>query len=665
MHTWVVLDFETASACNLKKAGAWRYSEDPTTEILLLRYRVGSTKIAAWAPGDPIEPLASLASNPEIIFIAHGAGFEKAIWRNIMVPVFGFPDLPDIRWHDTMATCAMRALPLDLEDAANVLRLPCEKDMEGSRLTRGLSKARKDGSYDRTPETLARVGAYCDRDVEVETALFERLGWLPARERLVWLLDQRINQRGVRLDLDFVRGAQRLVDRASIPLEAEFSQITGGLKIGQRDKIILWCRDNGVVLPNMQKETLARLLGEEDEDAEYDPGALIVTLPPHVHRALSIRSLIGSASIKKLKTMDLCVCSDGRARGLLQYHAATPGRWGGRLIQPQNFPRGSLDRKALEDAGVTIDVIVRAIKEGDPEFLAMLTGSPPIESLLSSLRNALIPADDREYIVGDFSTVELRVNLGLAGQDDKIEMLRKGLDPYIDMAMKIYKRPLNKKDNPEERQTGKNSVLGLGFQMGWRKFQFKYAKEHPDEFCQEIVRIFREEWAPKIKYNWWDLEEAALRAVMDGTPQEARGVTYQREDAWLTARLPSGRKLWYFNPRTVRKRMPWDDTDIRLAWTYNAMKQGKLLTIDAYGGLLTENVVQALARDLLVNAMFKCEKENLPVVLTVHDELVTEPKAGHATAKMLEQIMTDIPDWAKAMKLPIAAECWQGNRYRK
>lgn len=308
---------------------------------------------------------------------------------------------------------------------------------------------------------------------------------------------------------------------------------------------------------------------------------------------------------------------------------------------------------------------MEAIKTGDPDFLEMIVGYPPVETVVSSLRHALIAGPDRKLVVGDFSTVELRINLALAGQEDKLALLKAGLDPYIDNAQLIHKRPLTKENNPKERQDGKNSVLGLGFQMGAAKFHLKYAKEHTIEFCKEVVRTFREVWAPKVPGNWYDLEEAALRTVVDGVPHEARGVLYQLENGWMTARLPSGRKLWYPEPTKCRKAMPWDPTDIRLAWTYKAMKMGQWRTIDAYGGLLTENVVQGLARDLMVSAMFKCEKNGLPVVLTVHDEIVTEPEKGNGDAKALEQIMCDIPDWAKHMQIPVAAETWEGDRYRK
>ena len=666
---WVCLDFETASAVDLKKAGAWRYAEDPTTEILCAAFAFGDDpeegRYYIWKPRqhrmitEAGSYLAQAATDPDVTFIAHNTSFEKAIWRNIMVPEYGFPDIPNSRWHDTMAMAAMRVLPQELEHCVQVLGLGEQKDTDGSRLTRSLSKPRKDGSYDRSPATLTRVEEYCAQDIRTEVALHKRLGWLPPGERSVWLLDQRINERGVRLDLEFIRAAQKIVDEASAPLLQEFKRLTG-VNVTQGEKFKSWLGAQGITVGSLDKEHVAALLGGDidDEDLETLEVAPDYELSDPVRRALSIRQLIGSASVKKLARMETCVCADGRARGLLQYHGAGPGRWAGRLLQPQNFPRGTLK----EDGEATpVDTVVDTILTGDHEYVDLILG-PPVEAVVSALRHAIISDEDRRLVVGDFATIELRVNLALAGQQDKIDLLAAGLDPYVDMASQIYKRPIDKKKDPAERQTGKNSVLGLGFQMGAPKFRLRYAKDQPIEFCNNVVRVFRKEWAPLVPSNWYDLDAAAIDAVHRKRPCEAHGVLYQLEDGWLTARLPSGRKLWYFNPRPIRKAMPWDETDIRLAFTYQAMKKGQWATIDAFGGLLTENVVQALARDLMVAAMFKCEKNGLPVVLTVHDEIVTEPLVADADPKALEQIMQDRPDWAIAMNIPVKAECWAGEQ---
>lgn len=620
------------------------------------------------------EKLYELVMDPETIFIAHNAQFEKAIWRRVMVEQFKWPDIPNSRWHDTLAIAAMRALPQELDLCTRVLELSQEKDTEGSRLTKSLSKVKKDGYYDRSPETLAKVAAYCQQDIRTEVGLHQRLGWMPGSERAVWLLDQRINERGVRLDLEFVRAAQTVVDRASIPLVAEFGALTGGLKPGQRDKVLQWCQSQGVAVANMQKDYLAALLGEtEDGEAPEDPFAELnedidpVELPDNVHRALSIKQLVGSASIKKLARMQACVCGDGRARGLLQYHGAGPGRWAGRLLQPQNFPRGTvkLDEKAPDPA-----IVVEAIMTGDPDYVESLIG-PPVETVVGSLRHAIVADLKRSLVVGDFAGIEARIVLALAGQHDKTALMASGQDVYLHMAEDIYKQPrgsMNRKTHAIERQTGKNSVLGCGFQMGWRKFKARYCPEQPDEFAQQVIKAYREDWAPQVPKVWRGLEQAALKTVWDKVPHEAFGVEYRLEDGWMTARLPSGRKLWYFDPQKCRKAMPWstdEDPDIRMAWTYKAMKLGRWRTIDAFGGLLTENVVQALARDLLVAAMFKCERNDLPVVLTVHDEIVAEALTHHAEPALLESIMCDIPQWAKEIQVPVSAECWAGRRYRK
>jgi DNA polymerase len=667
----ITLDFETASMCDLKKAGAWRYSEDLSTEIICLAFEDigGKGDISTWTPhdvqGDSIADgvLRAFAADPNVTFIAHNAAFEKAIWRNIMVPVYGFPDIPNSRWHDTLAVCAMRQIPQDLDRAAMALRLPQLKDKEGSKLVKSLSKPNKQGRYDRSRPTMEKVYEYCRQDVRTEAALHARVGWLPPGERSVWLLDQRINERGVRLDLAFVQRAQEIVDKASVPLLQEFSTLTGGLKPSQGAATIAWAKEQGADIPNLTKETVAQLLGGDDDDegSENDDPDDGIELSETVRRALTIRATVGSASVKKLSRMAACVCADGRARGLLQYHGAGPGRWAGRLLQPQNFPRGTLKQDGEAPDPQTV---VDAIMTGDPEWVQSVLG-PPIETVVGGLRHAIIAAPGRLLVSGDFAQIEARLVLALAGQDDKLELFRQNKSPYIDMAQAIYKRPIDKKKDPAEYLKGKNSVLGLGFQMGANKFFSRYCKGQSLEFATGVVTTYRKEWAPLVPKVWYALDNAAVKTVHEGKPHEAYGVLYQLEDGWLSARIPSGRKLWYFNPQPIRKAMPWDDTDIRLAWTYQAMKLGQWKTIDAFGGLLTENVVQALARDLMCAAMFKAERNGMPIVLTVHDEIVCEPLEADADELALAQIMCDMPDWAKALQLPVATETWTGERYRK
>lgn len=669
-------DFETASGCDLKRAGAWRYAEDISTEVLCFSFGPDHDHLKTWFPGlDAEHPitleLKTLAADDSVTWIAHNSQFEKAIWRRIMMLTYGFDNIPNSRWHDTMAVAAMKVLPQKLERLIQVLRLPHEKDMEGNKLTLSFSRANKQGYFPTLlPHLLERVGDYCETDCKGEFDVHNRLGWLPPGERRVWLLDQRINERGVRLDMAFVSAANDVVRRASAPLAKEFVSLTG-LNMTQVDKVKAWCAANGAAIPNMQKETLAQWLGKDidgdlDDSYEYDPGADRPTIPAHVHRALSIRQLIGSASVKKLGAMEACVCGDGRARGLLQYHGAGPGRWAGRLLQPQNFPRGTLEVLGTDGKmrAIPPEQLVDAVLMGDLDYIQDTFG-PPVEMVVGGLRHAIIADDDRELVVGDFKTIEARIVLALAGQHDKVKLIEAGVDIYNDMASTIYHKPIDRKVQKKEGQVGKNSVLGLGFQMGAPKFQFKYAPDENLAFCERVVTTYRKDWAPCVPRLWYALERAAVRTVWDKTPHEAFGVEYRLEDGWLTARLPSGRKLWYFNPQPIRKAMPWDHTDVRQAWTYQALKMNVWKTIDAYGGSLTENVVQALARDLMVAAMFRCEQNNMPVVLTVHDEIITEPLKAHADYKALTQMMRERDRWAVEIGIPVDADCWQGQRYKK
>lgn len=662
---FVVLDFETSSAVDLKKVGAHRYAEDMSTEIVCLGFHEkGSGFPPRVMQGGELaarpSALSQLVFNEKVIFVAHNAGFEKAIWRSIMVKRFGWPDIPNTRWHDTMAVCAMKALPLRLETAAKVLRLPNLKHMEGHRAMLKAAKPGRSGDFDMSPGLMEQVQAYNKCDVLTESDLLASIGFLSKNEHQVWLMDQTINERGILIDREFVDAALEVVAQATTPMVKRFHDLTGGLKPTQVKETLTWLHARGVHLDNLQKATIAEFVGRDVDEAgeEVRPGH---TLPEEAREVLQIRQSVASASIKKLNAMRACAGDDGRIRGTLQYHGATPGRWAGRLLQPQNFPRPALK---LDDDAPDPEILVSAIMSRDAAWVADLFGDP-IQAVVSSLRHAIIAPAGKMLLSGDYSTIEARIVLALAGQRDKVEMLAAGVDPYIDMAQAIYKCKVDKKKDPEKRQIGKNSVLGLGFQMGPPKFQLKYCPDQPFEFAQKVVATYRTEWAPEVPKLWRAIEDAALRTVKDRRPHEAYGIVYAHEDRWLTARLPSGRKLWYFNPQLTRKRMPWDETDVRLAWTYQAMKMGQWKTIDAYGGHLTENAVQATARDLLVDAMLRTEAEGLPLVFSVHDEEIAEVEEARADTKMLAQLMADVPQWAKAAGIPVAASCWTGRRYRK
>jgi DNA polymerase len=704
MLHFVDLDFETQSSADLPLVGAEAYAQDPTTVVLCLNWSVDYGPKQRWFPGDATDALTALVDDTDMVFVAHNAAFEQAIWRWIMVRDFGLPYLSIERWEDTMAVAAWRGWPLKLERVARMAGIPQQKDMEGSRLTIGLSRMdKKTGNYPVcTPAILKRVADYCDQDVEVESALRRRMGLLSGlseHERAIWVLDQRINQRGVRIDLDYVRAANRVVKRATGPMLDEFRDLTDGLNPGQRDKLIAWAAREGVPMADLRKETIDNVLDaeevdeagyvsnaeEDNDDVSGSPVSLPNrTLPETVRRVLQIRQTLGSSSIKKLDRMLHCVSPDGRVRGLLQYHAAGTGRWGGRLLQPQNFPRGSLTFEAGVDpvTGQSIlkapspESVVDAIMSGDPEYVEMVLGKPAIECVISGLRHALIADPGKVFLVGDFAGIEARIVLAMAGQHDKTAMMASGQDVYLDMARRIYNREVTKA-NLVERQMGKATILGCGFQMGWRTFKRRVCPDLPDEFAQTVIEAYRKQWAPKIPGLWYGLNDAALKAARDSVVTEAYGVRYAQRDGFLVAALPSGwQRLWYHRPHYVPYETEQEQKDrygkdhrpeyrSRPFWKYDTYKGGKVSHRNAYGGLLTENAVQGLARGLLAASMFRLEREGFPIVLTVHDECIAEVDEDKADEARFTAAMAEPTAWAERMRIPINVETWSGRRYKK
>ncbi len=713
--TFVTIDYETRSACDLKKCGVWVYSEHPSTDVTFLGYSFNGGEPKLWKAGnfltgefsdDPPEDLFKFIRDEDPYVVAHNAQFEKAIWSNVSEPRYHWPKRPT-KWIDTMAVCARKTLPLALERAARILRLNAQKNMSGANMLKDIMKPRKipksavrqlDGrtykyvdskkrpvnfivdeyceegfGWDVSPWKYKIVGGYCLDDIRAEDCLLDKIGTLSKTEQAVWELDQIINERGITIDQNYVSACEEIIDQAIIPLTEEFRIITGGINPTQREKFRGWLRgrlpetyDLAVdlmppeeQLPNMQKETLTDFAERED-------------LPEDVDRLMEIYGDLTSTSIKKIEAMRRTTCKDGRARGLLQYHAASPGRWGGRLLQPQNFPRGTVKSKGGPDELVA-DIMKRNARDLKKKY-----GSA-IQAVSTSLRHGLIARPGHKLVVADFASIEARTVLAIAGQLDVIEKMKNPeYDIYNDMASLIFGKPILRKavdenDNlifPVEGQVGKNTVLGCGFQMGPPRFKEQVKTQTgliiPLSMAQSAVQTYRTDFAPKVKALWSALDEAAMRAVWDRSTEEAFGIVYQLEDAWLTARIPSGRKLYYFDPQPCKRAMPWDDTDIRPGWTYWQMKKGVWKKIYAYGGLLTENVVQGTARDIMVDRMFAAEFElSFPILLTSHDELITEVPDALADHKLLEARMEDAPQWALDLNIPVKAEGWTGERYRK
>jgi DNA polymerase len=481
---------------------------------------------------------------------------------------------------------------------------------------------------------------------------------LPEAERRVWELDQRINARGVSIDTGFVIAGKAIADAMTGEVLEEFDRLTGGdgLSPHQVERTRNWLAEHGLALPNLQADTVEEALRS-------------IALPDDVRRALEIRQAVAATSLKKFDTMLACVGPDGRARGLLQYHAATTGRWSGQLIQPQNLPRPTVE--AMPDP----ETLVAAVKTKEPD--ALRRWGNPLDVLVSGLRHSIAAEEESLLGAGDFAMIEACVLLALAGQRDKCEMIVNGLDIHRDMAARIYglkraaflalrKDELTAKQI-EQRRVGKNGVLSCGYQIGAETFWRRYCRHLGEEgkaLAAKIVGVYRHQWAPKVPALWRDLENAARRAmVLPGKIAVADcGITY-----WLTTRaglpclicsLLNGKLLHYFNARQAG-RDKWG----RVKWTYHAYRKGQWREVEPYGGQLTENVVSALSRELLVDRMFGFEEAGYPIIFTVHDEIVVEHP--EITKPEMERIMTCRPAWAEKLGVPVAAEAWVHTRYHK
>jgi DNA polymerase len=337
------------------------------------------------------------------------------------------------------------------------------------------------------------------------------------------------------------------------------------------------------------------------------------------------------------------------------YHGAATGRWSGRLVQPQNFPRGDFKHTVIEGA-------IPLVLNKDLEGIDALYGS--VHSLISSmLRACFIAKPGHTLFSADYSAIEARVLAWLANEQDVLDVFRSGQDIYCHAATGIYNRPITPADK-DERQIGKVAVLALGYQGGVRAFQSMatmYGLVIPDEKADEIKIAWRKANARIV--SWWAaLENAALDAIHNGVGV-APGVVFGVEDNWMWCQLPSGRKLWYANPRLVERETPWGAlrTSVKCDGVNSVTK--KFEPFDLYGGLLAENIVQAVSRDLMASAMLRLEDAGYPIIMTVHDEVVAESSVESGTLAQFTDILCKLPSWAKG--LPLTAEGWSGQRYRK
>lgn len=723
----VHIDFETRSATDLKKAGVYRYAEDPTTDTWGFSYWFTYTgtlsplgPVAQWRPGypDPQEVLDHVAEGGTVG--CHNAAFERTIW-NMVLRGRDYPHWPELRIEQqdcTMSRAASVALPQMLDKLGIALQTPMQKDMEGHRLMLKMAKPRKfhaDGTIEwwDAPEDIDRNMAYCDQDVRVEANADTLLPQLAPFERQIWEFDQLINERGVCVDAHAVERAAQLVEYSKKQLDRVIRELTNrAVKKTSADKqIIAWLNARGVECTSLAKG--------EIEDVVFLASCHLDELAEQVIR---LRQAGWKTSTAKYRAMQACVSSDDRGRGWLNYHAASTGRWGGRLVQPQNFPRVDPDDSILQAEIVYLHDLLnstRSIREVY-DIIEAIYGPLKIMDLLSkALRSMLIAAEGHKLVGGDFSNIEGRVNSWIAGEDWKLQAFRDydagtGPDLYKLAYARSFGVDIDTVGKGQKRQIGKVQELALGYQGGIAAYltmgatygvnpfslsQPVYEATSPQQWDetaalyhkkgQNKYGLFEKEWTalkilvtnwraanPAVVQSWWDYQDAAIEAVAaPGTIVGVCGqmVQYFSDERCLWCILPSGNMLCYHSPELVQEAYEFTDkygetkTRFRNKVTFwgtdSVTKQWKKQSL--YGGLQCENIVQATARDIMCHAMLNVEREGYPIILTVHDEIVSEVEDWMTDMddKRFAEVMSRMPDWAYG--LPISVGAWEDKRYVK
>jgi DNA polymerase len=633
----VSIDFETRSAVDLRKTGVYKYASDPSTDIWCMAYKAPwSDDVQVWLPGDEMDVSLEDWIVEGGLLSAWNANFERTIWNEIMVGRYQWPRTGIKQWRCTMAQASAMGLPRALGQAAAVLGVEEQKDKTGAALMLRMARPRKvnaDGSYTwwNTKDKLDTLVAYCRQDVRTELSVAETLHAMPDSERRLYQLDQRVNDRGVALDVDLVHRIKELANNTSLEIDAEIQRLTKGQVKAATNAMDLtaWLNAHGIRAKSVDKQTVARLLA-------FD------RLHPVIREVLKLRQNGAKSSTAKYDAMLHAVNADGRMRGLLVYHGAATGRWSGRLVQPQNFPRPQKKQDEL-------DAIIAKLKAGED------VSEHGAGTVLASdlLRSMLIADEGNRLMFADYSAIEARVLAWVAGQNDLVETFRKGGDVYIEMASAIYNVGVESVTD-KQRQVGKMAILGCGYGMGGKRFAEQCASmgiRVDEDEAKRIVSVYREK-NNRIAQYWRDVENDFVEMVKGS----GRVGT-------VPLPLPSGRSLTYHNPRIIQRETPWGAMrDTAQVDTMNSVTRQWVSQI-IWGGLLTENVVQATARDMMATAMMALEVKGYNVILSVHDEIICEVPDDFGSLDEMIDIMTRVPAWAEGC--PINAEGKEGKRYRK
>ena len=644
------IDIETYSSVSLQKCGVYKYAEADDFEILLFGYSIdgGEVKVIDLACGEeiPADILDALADDT-VTKWAFNAQFERVcLSRYLMdqgVSLDPFHDnhplserlamfLNPESWKCSMVWSAYMGLPLSLEGVGAVLGLEKQKMSEGKDLIKYFSvpcnPTKTNGGRTRNlpehdPEKWSRFKIYNARDVETEMQIQQRLVKFPVPDD-VWdeyHIDQEINDRGILVDMDFVKQAIAIDEKSRSRLMSEMQELT---EIDNPNSVVQmkeWLSDNGVEMDTLGKKAVAAMIEETEGN---------------VSEALSLRQQLAKSSVKKYLAMENAACEDNRCRGMFQFYGANrTGRFAGRLVQLQNLPQNHMPD--LEQARALV-------RSGDYEMLDMLYDDIP-DTLSQLIRTAFVPKPGTKFYVADFSAIEARVIAWFAGEQWRTKVFEEGGDIYCASASQMFKVPVEKHGvNSHLRQKGKIAELALGYggSVGALKSMGALDNGLKEEELQPLVDAWRQS-NPHIVGFWWDIDRAVKKAIKERMPQSVYGVKIFCQSGMLFITLPSGRNLAYVKPRIGENRFGGESV------TYEGVGGTKKWErLESYGPKFVENIVQATSRDLLMNAIktLRC----CSIVAHVHDEIIIEADPNMSLDVLCEQ-MARIPPWAKGLLL--------------
>lgn len=656
MHRVMGIDIETYSSVDLAKAGVYAYTEAPDFDILLIGYKyddedevhVIDTLAVDRDFDEELYEFRQALTDPDIVKTAFNANFERtclAKWTGAAMP-------PE-EWRCTMIKALTLGLPGNLADVGIAMGLPEEKlkDPQGKALIQFFSKpckpTRTNGQRTRNlpahdPAKWKLFIEYNRQDVVTEQEILRRLAIYktPESEQQLWSLDQHMNDNGVKLDIPMVEKIVEYDTQRRQELQEEARTLTGLRNPNSLAQLKKWLGAQGVPMTNVTKDTIAAALQTE--------------LPENVRRMLEIRTALGKTSVAKYSTMLTAVCQDHRLRGILQFYGANrSGRWAGRLVQTHNLAKNTLPDLALARELAT---------EGDFETMGTLFGETAF--VFSELiRTAFIPSDGCRFVVSDFSAIEARVLAWIAGEEWVLDAFRAGKDIYCETAAMMYHVPVEKHGaNSHLRQKGKVAVLACGYQGGVGAMKrMDKGGSIPEDELQSVVDQWREA-NPRVVKLWRTCEMAAKTAIQEHrTVRILRGIEFSYINRNLFIKLPSGRKLCYWDTRLKQ-----DDYTGRLSIVYMGVNQETKQwgETETYGGKLVENIVQATARDCLAVAMTRVSSLDYKIVMHVHDEMIVDvPSTDTEAPGKITAIMAQPIDWAEG--LPLKGDTYETPFYMK